>query len=110
MKVSYPNASDLILSDSIQPGGDIYIHGGCATVGCIPISNTLINELYILAIEAKKEGVQIPIHIYPIKFENIKWNQLQENYKNSPDLIHKQDLDDEQKMILATVKASLNEN
>ena len=27
--LNYPNVSDRILSDSLQPGGDIYIHGSC---------------------------------------------------------------------------------
>src|ERR1700757_1391252 len=32
--INYPNVSDRILSDSLRPGGDIYIHGSCVTVGC----------------------------------------------------------------------------
>ena len=46
--LNYPNASDHILSDSIQPGGDIYIHGSCVTTGCIPITDGQIEELYVL--------------------------------------------------------------
>src|SRR6476661_5799507 len=34
--INYPNASDKVLSDSLKPGGEIYIHGNCVTVGCIP--------------------------------------------------------------------------
>ncbi|MGZ3848513.1 MAG: L,D-transpeptidase family protein, partial [Flavisolibacter sp.] len=37
--LNYPNASDKILSDSLHPGGDIYIHGSCVTVGCIPVTD-----------------------------------------------------------------------
>ena len=33
MKVSYPNASDQVLSDAEHPGGLIYLHGGCASIG-----------------------------------------------------------------------------
>src|SRR5688572_14636543 len=29
--LNYPNISDRILSDSIRPGGEIYIHGSCVT-------------------------------------------------------------------------------
>ena len=36
MGINYPNESDRKLSDSIQPGGEIFIHGSCVTVGCIP--------------------------------------------------------------------------
>ncbi len=67
--INYPNASDLLLSDSAKPGGDIYIHGSCITVGCIPIQNDPIEELYILATLAKNSGEDfIPVHIFPIKF------------------------------------------
>ena len=72
LKVNYPNDSDKILSDPTSPGSDIYIHGGCQTTGCIPLTNDKIQELYLLAIEAKEEGRNIPIHIFPTKnFEEI---------------------------------------
>ncbi|HEY1021328.1 MAG TPA: L,D-transpeptidase family protein, partial [Flavisolibacter sp.] len=37
--LNYPNPSDKILSDPARPGGDIYIHGSCVTVGCIPVTD-----------------------------------------------------------------------
>ncbi len=71
--INYPNASDKLLSDSIKPGGDIYIHGSCLTVGCIPIQNNQIEELYILAANAKTQGEDfIPVHIFPIRYNNRK--------------------------------------
>jgi murein L,D-transpeptidase YafK len=42
LKVNYPNASDRILSDRQQPGGEIYIHGNCVSVGCIPVTDEKI--------------------------------------------------------------------
>src|SRR4030095_1740870 len=70
--INYPNVSDRILSDSLKPGGDIYIHGSCVTVGCIPITDGQIDELYILAAHAKDEGQDfIPVHIFPIRY-NVK--------------------------------------
>lgn len=69
--LNYPNASDRILSDSLQPGGDIYIHGSCVTTGCIPITDGQIEELYILAAHAKDMGEDfIPVHIFPVNFNN----------------------------------------
>jgi murein L,D-transpeptidase YafK len=66
--VSYPNASDKILSDKKSPGGAIYIHGNCVTVGCIPITDDKIKELYIIAVEARNNGQkEIPIHIFPAR-------------------------------------------
>jgi murein L,D-transpeptidase YafK len=71
--LNYPNASDKILSDSQMPGGDIYIHGSCVTTGCIPVQNQQIEELYILAAHAKNAGQDfIPVHIFPIRFNNRK--------------------------------------
>jgi murein L,D-transpeptidase YafK len=68
--INYPNESDLILSDKKKPGNAIYIHGGCATVGCIPITDESIKELYIMAVEARSAGqTTIPVHIFPSKLE-----------------------------------------
>lgn len=69
--LNYPNASDKILSDSIRPGGDIYIHGSCVTVGCIPVTNEQIEELYIIAAQAQGQGQDfIPVHIFPIRYSS----------------------------------------
>jgi len=68
--LNYPNISDRILSDSLRPGGDIYIHGSCVTVGCIPLTDQQIDEVYILAAYAKSQGQDfIPVHIFPIRYD-----------------------------------------
>jgi murein L,D-transpeptidase YafK len=78
--LNYPNASDRVLSDSIHPGNDIFIHGGCASVGCIPIKNEPMEEVYILATMAKTAGQDfIPVHIFPVKFNK----QVSNNYLNT---------------------------
>ncbi len=67
--VSYPNASDKIIGKG-NLGGDIMIHGNCVTIGCIPLTDNYIKEVYVLAVEAKNAGQQtIPIHIFPVKFD-----------------------------------------
>ena len=71
--INYPNESDKILSDSLQPGSGIYIHGSCITVGCIPIMDGPIEEVYLLSAIAKNEGEDfIPVHIFPVRFSNQK--------------------------------------
>ncbi len=71
--INYPNASDEILSDSIKPGGDIYVHGGCVTVGCIPVKDNQIEELYLLASYAKDKGQDfIPVHIFPVNYNSTR--------------------------------------
>ncbi len=67
--INYPNVSDKILSDSLRPGSEIFIHGSCVTVGCIPIRDEQIDEVYIMAAHAKDQGQDfIPVHIFPIRF------------------------------------------
>jgi murein L,D-transpeptidase YafK len=61
MKVSYPNASDRVLSDHDDPGGLIYLHGGCASIGCIAITDRAIEEVYLLAADAKVRPIHIDI-------------------------------------------------
>jgi hypothetical protein len=71
--INYHNASDELLSDSLKPGGDIYVHGGCVTVGCIPIKDNQIEEVYLLASYAKENGQDfIPIHIFPVRYNVTK--------------------------------------
>lgn len=67
--INYPNISDKLLSDSLRPGGGIYIHGSCVTVGCIPLTDEQIDEVYILATTAKSLGQDyIPVHIFPVRY------------------------------------------
>jgi murein L,D-transpeptidase YafK len=79
--VNYPNASDKILSDKKHPGGNIYIHGNCVTIGCVPITDDFIEELYVLAVEARNNGQNnIPVYIFPNKMENGTVEKLAEEY------------------------------
>ncbi|MBD3382999.1 MAG: L,D-transpeptidase family protein [candidate division Zixibacteria bacterium] len=65
---NYPNRSDRIRATSPDPGGDIFIHGNRVTIGCIPIGDDQIEELYLLAVEAKNSGQSgIPVHIFPCR-------------------------------------------
>ena len=86
--INYPNPSDKVLSDSVKPGGDIYIHGNCITVGCIPLQNNQIEELYILAANAKNQGQDfIPVHIFPIRYNIRKsFDYLARTTKDNQDL------------------------
>ncbi len=86
--INYPNASDRILSDSLRPGSAIFIHGSCVTVGCIPIRDEQIDELYVIAAHAKDQGQDfIPVHIFPIRFNVEKSLKYLDNLtKNDPAL------------------------
>ena len=78
--VSYPNTSDKIKTlDKQHPGGDIFIHGNCVSIGCMPIRDEGIKELYWLAVQAKASGQKkIEVEIFPFKMslENMNWAQV----------------------------------
>lgn len=61
MKVSYPNASDRVRSDAKNPGGLIYLHGSCASIGCIAIEDEPIEEVYLVAFDAKTRPIRFDI-------------------------------------------------
>ena len=84
--LNYPNASDRILSDSLRPGNSIYIHGSCVSVGCIPVTDEDIEEIYILASYAKAAGQEyIPVHIFPIRYNQKKsLDYFTNNTRNNP--------------------------
>ena len=68
--INYPNRSDRILGDK-NTGGDIFIHGNNVTIGCVPITDDKIKELYLFAVYAKESGQNdIPVHIFPYNFNN----------------------------------------
>lgn len=68
--LNYPNYSDLVKGDKVKPGGDIYIHGGCVTIGCLPMTDPVIMEIYTACLNARLSGqTYVPVHIYPIRFD-----------------------------------------
>ncbi len=88
--INYPNASDRILSDSLKPGGSIFIHGNCVSTGCIAITDEPIEELYVLASESKNKGQEfIPVHIFPVRYSNSNsLEYLNNNIKDNTYLQH----------------------
>jgi len=85
--INYPNASDKILSDKSHPGGAIYIHGNCVSIGCIPITDDKIKELYVMAVEAKNSGQEkIPVHIFPARLDLGVVDHLSREHGASRDL------------------------
>ncbi len=85
MRINYPNESDLYFSDKEKPGGEIYIHGNCMSVGCIPIKDPNIEEVYLLALDATTGGQeQIPVHIFPCRLDDMNMQDLKDsNFFNS---------------------------
>jgi murein L,D-transpeptidase YafK len=68
MGLNYPNAVDKFRAGSHSPGSAIFIHGDCVTIGCLPLTNTLMEELYIISMLARDKGQsKIPVHIFPCR-------------------------------------------
>jgi murein L,D-transpeptidase YafK len=87
--INYPNASDRVLSDRDHPGGDIFIHGSCVTIGCIPITDPKIKELYLLCVEARNNGqMKIPVTIYPARLGDENHRNLILAHQDDPDRLN----------------------
>lgn len=74
MLVGYPNKSDRILKTNTHAGGEIMIHGNCVTIGCVPLQDDPVKDVYMLCVEAKNNNTSPRVEIYPCRFtpENIK--------------------------------------
>ena len=72
--LDYPNASDRVLGDRGKPGGEIFIHGKNVTIGCLPLGDPAIEELYLLALDVRQRGQrEIAVHIFPAHMSGGKW-------------------------------------
>lgn len=70
--INYPNQSDRIIGGKGDLGGDIMIHGNCVTIGCVPLTDDKIKEVYILAVEARSKGqAHIQVHSFPCRMGSI---------------------------------------
>lgn len=81
--INYPNTSDLVRKTGSDAGGDIFIHGDCVTIGCIPITDRQIGKLYVLAVEARDHGQQrIPVCIFPFRMDEKRWTKVGQDDSN----------------------------
>ncbi|HEY6269582.1 MAG TPA: hypothetical protein VIX11_14855 [Candidatus Acidoferrum sp.] len=88
LHISYPNASDRILGSHQNPGGDIFLHGNCASIGCIPITDEGVKEVYWLAVLVHNQsGQHLPIEIYPARLTEAGLKALAVAHSHQPDLI-----------------------
>ncbi len=82
--INYPNMSDRVLGEKGNLGGSIAIHGGCISVGCLPVTDELIKEIYIYCVEAKNNGqVNIPITIFPCRMSRANYNEIKSDSLNN---------------------------
>jgi len=88
LHINYPNASDRILGSHQNPGGDIFLHGNCASIGCIPITDDGIKEVYWLAVLVHNQnGRHLPIEIFPARLTDEGLKALAAAHPNQPGLV-----------------------
>jgi len=86
--LNYPNASDKIKSDTEHPGGDIFIHGSCVTIGCLPMTDDKIKEIYLYAIHARNNGqLKIPVYVFPFRMTEENMKKYSAEYSNDKRLL-----------------------
>lgn len=78
LRVDYPNASDQKRSDPKSPGSDIFIHGGRASIGCLAMTDPLIEELYVLV--AKGWPKKVELHLFPCRMTRAKLDRLSRSH------------------------------
>ncbi len=63
--VDYPNRSDRIRG-AAAPGGQIMMHGRCASIGCLAMTDERIEEIYLTAWSSwLASGKKPQVHIFP---------------------------------------------
>lgn len=70
LKVSYPNQFDRLKADGDRRdklGGDIMIHGGSATIGCVPIGNDAIEDLFYIVAVVGIKNVSVVMAPYDMR-------------------------------------------
>jgi murein L,D-transpeptidase YafK len=97
MKIDYPNKFDVTVAQEEgrnNLGGDIFIHGKSNSIGCIPIGDANIEELFTLVYRTGLENVKVIIapndlRINRPKYQNSNLKWLGEKYKRVEDALNK---------------------
>jgi len=88
LHVNYPNNVDRARPGrGGNMGGDIYIHGGCQSIGCLAMTDDGIEELYWMAVEVRAAGqTRIPVHIFPARLDDVGFTRLVKSFAKQPQL------------------------
>jgi len=83
--ISYPHRGDRIRRDRWQPGrgtgGAIVLHGDAVTIGCIPVGDSGIEEIFLLLSRngRTKQGYAT-LHIFPCRFDVPENEEILQHY------------------------------
>jgi len=73
LRVNYPNSFDkrkAALEKRTNLGGDIYIHGKAVTIGCIPLGDKGIEELFLIADKTLEQGIKVIVSPVDFRVKN----------------------------------------
>jgi murein L,D-transpeptidase YafK len=91
LDLGFPNSLDQAHN---RTGSFILIHGGCSSVGCFAMTNTVTAEVYDLTEKALKSGQdRVHVHVFPFrmteanlaKYQNNPWIGFWRNLKQGYD-------------------------
>ncbi len=90
LNLGFPNSFD---KSQQRTGSYILVHGGCSSVGCFAMTNTVIAEIYELTERALKGGQdRVHVHVFPFRMTDANmrahassewlpfWTNLKEGY------------------------------
>ena len=90
LNLGFPNAFDKV---NQRTGSYILVHGGCSSVGCFAMTNSVVAEIYDLAERAIKSGQErVHVHVFPFRMTDANmatyaksewlafWQNLKEGY------------------------------
>ncbi len=91
LNLGFPNALDKSFE---RTGSYLLIHGGCSSIGCFAMTDTIIEEIWRVTEAALKEGQDhIPVHAFPFRMteqnlalvEDNEWKDFWLNLKEGYD-------------------------
>ena len=79
LRLDYPNAADRARNPGVPVsalGGEIFVHGDCVTIGCVPIGDEAIEEVYLAALETRGRGGEVSVLVLPARPGAPRWSTL----------------------------------
>ena len=95
LNLGFPNVFDKVLA---RNGSNILVHGGCSSVGCFAMTNSVIEEIYGLTEQALRSGQNfVPVQVYPFRMTDANlesqksspWHGFWANLKEGSDLFER---------------------
>lgn len=91
LNLGFPNAYDESLK---RDGSYILVHGGCSSVGCFAMTDSVVSEIFRLTSAALRGGqYHVPVHVFPFRMteqnlashRSAEWSPFWQNLKEGYD-------------------------